>query len=188
MTARLWGLGAALAFAAQIVFLRAHGPAALLLAGTLTWASWQIWRYRDWLGPHVDMIVLMCGYGGLGMMLGAPHCHDTAQGWFEMTAGMLALGLAPVFFGSRCFGTARRRGNALVVLLFDTLGMAAGMGAVHLEMSFVSPSPLLKHFVMIFGMAAGMIAGSIIGAACSKRSPRKALNISYASNNHSLSR
>jgi hypothetical protein len=140
---------------------------------------WQIWRYRGWLGTHVDMIVLICGYGGLGMKPGAPHCHDTAQGWFEMTAGMLALGLVPVFFGSRCFAAVRRTWEAPAVLLFDTLGMMLGMGAMHLEMSFISPSPVVKHFVMVFGMAAGMIAGSVAGAAYSKRSRRKDLNIRY---------
>ena len=182
MIARLWGLGAAVAFAAQIVLLAGYGPGALLIAATSAWAVWQLWRYRGWLGAHVDMIVLMCGYGGLGMMSGALECHDTAQGWLEMIAGMLVIGLFPVFFGSRCFAAARRAGNAAAVLLFDALGMAAGMGAMHLQMSFVSSPPLLKHFVMVFGMAAGMMAGSVIGAVYSKRSRRKDSNISYAGN------
>jgi hypothetical protein len=101
MTATLWRVGAALAFAAQIVFLAGYGPGALLVSATLGWAVWQVSRYRGWLGTHVDMIVLMCGYGGLGMIPRAPQCYNTAQGWLEMSAGMLVFGLAPVFFVPR---------------------------------------------------------------------------------------
>ena len=187
MTAKLWGLGAALAFAAQIVLLAGHGPGALVIAATISWATWQAWSYRSWLGTHLDMVVLMCAYGGLGMLAGPPQCHDNTHSSLGMAAGMLALGLPPVFFGSRCFAAARRRGDAAAVLLFDTLGMAAGMGVMHVETSLISLSPLLKHFVMVFGMAAGMVAGSAISAAYSKYSRRKASNIKYVGNHHSLS-
>jgi hypothetical protein len=187
MKAKLWGLGAAFAFAAQVVLLAGHGPGALVIAATLAWATWQVWSYRGWLSRHVDMIVLMCAYGGLGMMPGAPQCHETARTWFGMAAGMLVLGLPPVFWGSRCFAAARFQGNAVIVLLFDTLGMTAGMGAMHLETAFISLSPLPKHFVMVFGMAAGMLVGSALSTAYFTYSRRKVSNIGYVSNNHSLS-
>lgn len=187
MTSKLWGLGAALACGAQILLLAGHGVGALLVSATLAWAVWQIWWYRGWLGTHVDMIILMCGYGGLGMMAGARQCHNTAQAWFEMTAGMLIFGLVPVFFGSRCFAAARRAGDAIALLFFDTLGMAAGMAAMHVEMSFVSASPLVKHLATVFGMAAGMIAGAAGKSLYSRRSRRKDSNIRYANDTRSLS-
>ena len=180
MTAKLWGLGAAFSVAAQIVLLVDTGPGTLLLSSTLAWVTWQIWRYRSVLGTHVDMIVLMCGYGGLGMMASTPQCHDTAQGWLKATAGMLALGLAPTFFGSTCLATARRVGDAGGTLLFETLGMMVGMGAMHLQMSFVSTSPVLRHFAMVVGMAGGMIAGTVISGAYFRRTRQKDSNIKYA--------
>ena len=118
------------------------------------------------------------------MVPGAPQCHDTMAAWLEMTAGMLALGLPPVFWGSRCFEAARRAGNAAGPLILDSSGMAAGMAAMHFQMSFISTFPLLKHFAMVFGMATGMVAGS---AAYVSLPRRKDSNIRHARDKQSLS-
>ena len=173
-----------LGVALQILLLAGTGPGALLASGACGWAAWNIWHYRAWLGTHVDMIVLMCGYGGLGMLQGAPQCHDTMAAWLKMTAGMLVLSLPPVLFGSRCFKAARRAGNAAGLLILDSIGMTAGMAAMHFPMGFISPSPLVKHFVMVFGMAAGMVAGS---ASYVGHPRRKDSNIRYARNKQSFS-
>ena len=118
------------------------------------------------------------------MLPGAPQCHDTDADWLKMTAGMLVLSLPPVLFGSRCFKAARRAGNAAGLLILDSIGMTAGMAAMHFPMGFISPSPLVKHFVMVFGMAAGMVAGS---ASYVSHPHRKDSNIRYARNKQSLS-
>jgi hypothetical protein len=164
MSGCLLGIGAALGLGLQVIVVAGTTPASLLAAVALSSAAWQVWRYRFWLGAHVDMIVLMSGYGGLGMLQAGPHCHTTIKGWLEMTTGMLVLGLAPVLGGSRCVEAALRRGHLTRTLLFDTLGMVAGMGAIQPSVYLVSAHPALRHFGMVFGMAAGMIAGSLAAA------------------------
>lgn len=129
------------------------------------WAA-QTWLVRRLLPAHVDMLVLMGGFGGLGMLLGtraaagtAAACHPSSGAvWLGMFAGMLAAGLPPVLAWARCLQGLPWRARLLPVLL-DLLGMTAGMTLGHVLLRELPiDRPALHHIVMIVGMLLGMAA------------------------------
>ena len=65
---RLLGLGAAAAIAAQVIVLTWPGAQGMIAAGAVAMLAWQLWSVRLHLNEHVDMLILMTGYGGLGML------------------------------------------------------------------------------------------------------------------------
>lgn len=131
----------------------------------------QLWRYRRILNVHVDMLLIMGAFGGLGMLLGsqwgggsphASHVMGTAA-WWGMMIGMVAFGTIPAIPFSRCLQYARANRLLILVLLIDCAGMTAGMLAVHLvPMSHASRfAIILHHLLMMIGMLLGMMLAMV---------------------------
>ena len=153
---RVLGMGAALATAAQAVMLTWPSPQGILAGAALGAAILQLWSVRRHLNQHVDMILLMGAYGGLGMLAGGPACHVTAAMW----VGMFAVGLPPTLCGSRCIQDARREGHVIRVLAVDVVGMAAGMYMGHMVLAV--HDTFLHHVSMLLGMLLGMALATAI--------------------------
>lgn len=153
---KLLGIGAAGAAAFQVSWLTWPSAQGTIVAGALFVLVWQLWAVRRHLNQHVDMVLLMTGYGGLGMLPGGPTCHATWESWLTMTAGMLLLGMPPMVWGSRCLAAARQRHQLTLYLVADVVGMILGMGVAHLV---VSHDRMLAHTAMVIGMIGGMGLG-----------------------------
>ena len=153
---RLLGIGAALAVAAQAVLLTWPNPQGMLVGAALGAAILQLWAVRRHLNQHVDMILQMGAYGGLGMLAGGPACHMTLMMW----VGMFAAGLPPTLWGSRCIRDTRRQGDVILVVVVDVLGMASGMYVGHLALT--THQILLHHLSMLLGMLLGMALATAI--------------------------
>lgn len=142
----------ALAFVAQAVLLGLSGQVlvgALLIAFVME----VLWRLRGLLNPHFDMVLIMTGWGGLGMLAAswvtnAPVCHASPA---AMWVGMLAFSAWPAYRSARCLRAAQAEGRLAVTLVFDLVGMAAGM-AIPLPVM----TPWLHHAAMLVGMTLGM--------------------------------
>lgn len=155
---KLLGVGAALAAAFQIAYLTwpsTQGAVAAAVSGLLIW---QLWSLRHHLNQHLDMLVLMTAYGGFGMLPlpGAPSCHISTEAFVTMNAGMLALGVPAMLFGSRCMAEARRQHRLTITVVADAAGMLAGMAAAHSLLPAPFGLALLHHLMMLLGMLAGM--------------------------------
>jgi len=145
-----------LTFLAQVAILARGGwlEGQLLLAGVLLAVVLQcLWAMRRLLNAHFDMVLLMLGWGGLGMMVPAvlldlPPCHTSA---LSMWTGMLALSAWPSYRYARCLRAAHHEGRLALTLTFDLAGMAAGM-ALPLPMT----TPFVHHSAMLLGMTLGM--------------------------------
>ncbi len=128
------------------------------------------WTREHWDG-HLDMMLIMLGPGGLGMMLATlsePQCHLSWRGYWLMTAGMLAASLPLSWASARCLLTARQAGQGSLVLLFDIVGMQAGMTVAHLSSSLLPMtdprSTWIHHALMALGMSLGMLAAMLAAA------------------------
>lgn len=141
-----------------------YDPTLAVVGLALGALAWQLWSVRRHLDPHADMILLMGGFGGLGMWLGPwlyyggvtlPACHYGLGGWLAMNAGMFALGLPPALLWSRCVAIARRDGFLVPKLAADTIGMLGGMCAGHWLVPIALGS-LTHHAGMVAGMLGGM--------------------------------
>ena len=124
------------------------------------------WMERRWLNSHADMLLLMGGFGGLGMLLGSlaegsPSCHMGNMHFFSfMTAGMMLGGFLPAAFLSRCLRTAKIQGRLLAVIAFDSIGMWMGMAFPLWTVSAfgLGPPPReLLHPLLVTGMLSGML-------------------------------
>lgn len=157
---KLLGLGAGAALAVQVTVLSWPSAQGMIAAGAVALLAWQLWSVRSHLNEHVDMLILMTGYGGLGMLPWTGACHLTNSAWLLMTAGMLTLGMPAALLGSRCIRRASKEGNLVRVLAAESIGMTAGMLLVHRLVTPFTHDPLMAHIGMLIGMQAGMTAAS----------------------------
>ena len=157
---KLLGFGAAIALAAQVIVLSWPGIQGMIAAGASALLAWQLWSVRLYLNEHADMLILMTGYGGLGMLPWTRECHLTSGAWVWMTAGMLALGIPATLAGSRCMQRALKDGTMAPSLAAETLGMTAGMLMAHRLVTPFTHDPLTAHIAMSIGMLMGMTAAS----------------------------
>ncbi len=119
----------------------------------------ELWRWRRYLNPHADMLLIMFAMGGAGMGFGGMSCHITGWAdWLRMNGLMLSIGLAPAVPLSRCLQAARREGTLLSTLLLDGVGMLAGMKLASLvSLATLTPwASIVSHAVIMTGMIAGM--------------------------------
>jgi hypothetical protein len=157
---KLLGLGAAAALAVQVIVLSWPSAQGMIAAGAVALLAWQLWTVRSHLNEHVDMLILMTGYGGLGMLPWTGSCHLTSSAWLWMTAGMLTLGLPAALAGSRCIRRALKEGNLVQSLAAESIGMTAAMLLVHRLVTLVAHDPLMAHIAMLVGMLMGMTGAS----------------------------
>ncbi len=162
---KLLGLGAAAALAVQVVALSWPSPQGMIAAGAVAVLAWQLWAVRLHLNEHADMLILMTGYGGLGMLPWTRSCHLTNSAWLWMTAGMLALALPAALAGSRCLRRASKEHNVTRYLAAESIGMTAGMLAAHALLTRFTQDPLPAHIGMLIGMLIGMSIGMLLGKA-----------------------
>ena len=160
---KLLGFGAAIAVAFQIGYLTWPSTQGAVAAGVSALLISQLWSVRQHLNQHLDMLVLMTAYGGFGMLPlpGAPSCHVSTEAFVTMNAGMLALGVPAMLFGSRCMSEARRQHRLTTTVIADVAGMFAGMAAAHYHLPALFGLALLHHLMMLLGMLAGMGAARL---------------------------
>ena len=125
----------------------------------------ELWRWRRYLDPHADMLLIMFSTGGAVMALGGESCH--AMGWgdsLRINGLMLVAGILPAIPFSRCLQAARWEGTLGSALLLDSLGMLGGMQLASLIS--VAPSThwatIVDHAVMMLGMTGGMGAAMLL--------------------------
>lgn len=121
---------------------------------------------RENWDPHLDMVLLMAGPGGLGMMapmaLG-PACHVqlTWTSYGVMSAGMSLLSMPLCWRYARCIQQARREGHGGRSLLLDMVGMQIGMTISHFSfmiLPWAGPHTIWWHHgLMMVGMMLGML-------------------------------
>lgn len=147
-------------------------------------AVYQAWMARDRLPAHLDMLLLMAAFGGLGMMVGtwidkgfplvpppppaAPRPPSLRPLATWMVWLMLLAAVPPSAFWSRCLEPVRRRPGWLAfALVLDVAGMLAGM---ILAASWWT-RPLMRltgsHFsahqlAMLAGMLGGMLPAMLL--------------------------
>lgn len=153
-----------------------HGPWTLTMAAgafSLSLLAAILWNGRDLLPPHVDMVLLMAGLGGLGMAVATPKrplCHEMSLAeWGLMVAGMFLLSLPATWRYARCFQIAKSQGQQWTYLLLHSLGMLAGMygGMVafhRLPTPAPSQLPFLHHLFMLIGMLLAMPTPRVVAA------------------------
>jgi hypothetical protein len=162
--------------------VEARQPVAALTAG-LAFAAGILWRTRAQWDPHLDMLILMAGPGGLGMIAGvavsgAPSCHFLAPlsfPWSLMTAGMLVCSLPPSWLAARCVLQARVEGWGPLRLLVDSAGMLLGMTAASQIPGWAGApggGAWLGHGVMVLGMLLG--SGAALAVTLGIRSAARA--------------
>lgn len=130
----------------------------------------ELWHNRRYLSPHIDMLLLMAGFGGLGMAVGnwpftagLPACHaDRPLAWAAMSAGMLLAAYPVALRHARCLLRARAVGVLVPTLILDASGMLLGMAAGHFLATVLpiprAALPLAGHGFMLGGMLLGMAA------------------------------
>lgn len=158
----------ALAFLAQAMLLAWLYPIAgltgtlLLSAALMAFVLDRLWWMRHLWNPHLDMVLIMLGWGGLGMMLGplavgAPLCHSSP---LAMWIGMLAASAWPSYRYARCLRAAYEEGRLALTLGADGAGMALGMYAGALPLALLrlplAEAAWLHHAGMLLGMSLGM--------------------------------
>lgn len=131
---------------------------------------------HDRWDPHIDMILLMIGPGGLGMMaaMGLPYwgmgpaCHvqTTWTSYWVMTAGMCLSSVPLCWRFARCLRQARNEGYGGRALLLDLFGMQVGMTVTHFPVTVLpmgDPRSIwLHHGLMLVGMLMGMLASMLV--------------------------
>ncbi len=119
---------------------------------------------------HLDMVLLMAGPGGLGMMAAlalGPACHVqlTWASYGLMSGGMLLLSVPLSWRYARCVQQSRREGYGGRALLLDVIGMQLGMTFTHLSLSILptaGPRGIWWHHgIMLAGMMLGMLASML---------------------------
>src|ERR1700730_9491800 len=125
---KLLGEGAAIAAGLQVLVLTWPSGQGALVAAAVFVAFWQLWSVREHLNQHVDMILLMAGYGGAAMLPFAPTCHSSLASFWMMNAAMLAAGIPAICYGARCI---RQATHPALLLVLDGIAMIAGMALPH---------------------------------------------------------
>ncbi len=121
---------------------------------------------------HLDMILIMTGPGGLGMMLpmlsvAGPACHiqPSVTGFLLMTVGMLLFTIPLSWMSARCVREARNQGIGALTLGVDMVGMQVGMLLAYLSSSkwpIDDPRILwMHHSSMLICMSLGMLVAMI---------------------------
>ncbi len=149
-----------------ILYVTADWPAGVAMAiGVVAIAAMFAFTRERW-DPHLDMILLMAGPGGLGMMsamLIGPSCHvqHTWTSYWVMSGSMLLFSVPLAWLFARCLQQARRDGYGGRALLLDVVGMQAGMTLAYLPVGLLpiaDPRSIwLHHAMMLAGMLAGML-------------------------------
>lgn len=132
---------------------------------------------------HLDMILIMTGPGGLGMMLpmffvDVPACHiqPTVTGFLLMTIGMLLVTLPLSWQSARCVREARNQGLGALTLGVDVIGMQIGMLLSYLSMSKWPIADVrivwMHHGSMLICMNLGMLAAMVFLRWVNHSSPR----------------
>lgn len=153
----------------QVLILSANArwPAATAYSLVLVMMVAMFAFTRERWDAHLDMVLLMAGPGGLGMMAAmalGPACHVqlTWTSYGVMSAGMLLLSVPLGWRSARCVRQARRDGYGGRALLLDVAGMQLGMTFSHLAMGIlplVGPRAIWWHHgLMMAGMLLGMLA------------------------------
>ena len=130
-----------------------------LVTAVLAAAIYQLWLARRHWFPHLDMLLLMGGFGGLAMAAadlpyaGLPACHRSAS-LLIMGLPMWLAGVIPALFWSRCLRQARAQGRLAFYLAIDLAAMILGMYAAHFATA-TWPLPF-HHAAMCAGMLLGM--------------------------------
>jgi hypothetical protein len=123
----------------------------------------ELWRWRQLLNPHIDMLLIMFSIGGAGMAFSLPDgisCHAAGwPEWLQMSGVMIGAGLMPGIVFSRCLQEARREGRLWSTVACDIAGMLAGMKIAGLISTTSSGAwaTIASHTFMVIGMMAGMI-------------------------------
>jgi hypothetical protein len=142
----------------------------------------RLWRWRRFLTPHADMLLLMFSLGGAGMILVLPagsSCHSIGfADTVRANSIMIATGLLPGVPLSRCLQQARQQGTLLSTLALDAIGMFLGMAVVSFLPLATVPrwQPVVSHTVMLAGMLAGMGVTMIARQSWSQRKSSRALS------------
>lgn len=127
-------------------------------------ATVELWRLRQHLNPHVDMLLIMFSIGGAGMAFSLPDgvsCHAVGwPEWLQMSGVMIGAGLFPSIAFSRCLRQARREKRLCTTMALDSAGMLGGMKLASLISTTSSGAwaAIASHTFMVIGMMAGMIA------------------------------
>jgi hypothetical protein len=174
----LYNLGTAislsLAYAAQAALVLYQQLAApndswrfILGAAAVAAAAGFAWLARGWMNAHADMLLLMGGFGGLGMLLGniadgTPSCHlGNMQFLCWMNGGMIIGGFLPAIVWSRCLRTVRHTRLFLPVIAVDSAGMYLGMASPYWLVSSLelahSSLGIWAHPLALGAMLAGMM-------------------------------
>jgi len=141
-------------------------------------AIYQAWMSRAKWPAHGDMLLLMAGYGGFGMMLGGwidaglplsppPGHHHHGIMWSAvftwMTGLMLLFAVPPSALYSRCLAGVKRRPVLLAMaLVLDCGGMVIGMLAAGAWWGMALMNWTGSHFAgMHLAMLAGMLGGML---------------------------
>ncbi len=138
--------------------------------------------------PHLGMVLIMLGPGGLGMMLAmllpqlgwglACHVRTTWTSYAVMSVGMLACSVPLSWRYAPCLQQARRDGYGGRALLLDIVGMQAGMTMAHLPLTLLPMadprSAWLHHALMLVGMLLGMLPSMLALRYWLQRRPRLA--------------
>ena len=117
-------------------------------------------RFRTWLNPHVDMVLIMLASGGLGMFAAQPAANHVACSMNSWRAygWMLLFGLGPAIPLSRCLRAALRHGYLLWALLIDASTMIGGMWlSSRANGGHGDWAVLTRHLTMLGGMTVGML-------------------------------
>ena len=168
----VWIIGAGL-LQLGILYMHSLWSAAFGVGTGALWilGMFSITRLR-W-DSHLDMILIMASFGGLGMLLPAlllpgPACHlqQSMSGFLCMTGGMLLLTAPLSWRYARCIIEARREGYGGLALAVDLIGMQAGMMLGHLS---ISRWPMgdtrlvwIHHSIMLVSMLLGMLASMAV--------------------------
>lgn len=166
---------------AQVLLLARFSAWPIGIAGalglTLVVSIFAFTRMR-W-GAHLDMYLIMTGWGGFGMLLPSlwfgSLCHHAFNGnhYASMSLGMWVFSLLPIWREARCVAEARREGKGLSTLLMDGIGMQLGMGLAHLPLLWIpmgDPRAVwFSQASMLVGMSLGMMVAQLFSGAAQRR-------------------
>jgi hypothetical protein len=117
---------------------------------------------------HLDMILAMLGYGGLGMLiptlLTGQSCHHEFRlsHYATMSLLMWLFTLPAIWTEARCVQAFKRQGRGVLALAADAIGMQAGMLLAHVPLMLIPMSQghgaWIAQAFMLVGMTLGMLA------------------------------
>lgn len=133
---------------------------AALIGGLSAMLAYQLWMARRGLNAHIDMLLMMGGFGGVAMALsgwfypaGCPmHREPWSAASITMTGAMLVAGWWPSLRWSRCLQVLKGSWLLGLVMLVESAGMIAGMALFPAW----DRKPLTGQIAMWTGMMLGM--------------------------------